>query len=435
MIKVVAKKVTEAKDGGITKIVREYLAHDGLALKQYVLTQQESDYAAFGKYRISYDNGKTYGDWQEISLDDSRTFYGDDEVLDGADIQLASKVWNPVHKHYVSTYFTRYFIDGHEKAYRAAWMGASDGKQGTYDHQYIRIYKEHEEKHFKQQFMKYEDGDDFDPNNPRNVNFLTKNQGYINKPIVLKNGDIMVVVGATVEFGCRISGQDVNKVFPSRPKMHRCALMARGVYNAQKEEYEFTYSDPVILSDTQSSRGIDEPMIAELKTGRIILVMRGSNVMSDDWGTRINPYAPSFKWWSYSDDGGKTFTTPTPWHFDNREVVYSSATICELVRSIKTGKLYWIGNFTGPKTYGNGPRFPLHICEIDEETGVLKHDTLTVIDTRREGETESLQLSNFHVLQDRETGHIEVALFKNNQYDAKRPFYGEGWVYDIDLGE
>ena len=435
MIKVTAKKVTEAKEGGITKIVREYISHEGLSLKQSILTQQESDYAAFGKYRISHDNGRTYGEWKEISIDDAHTFYGDDELLDLADTQLACKVWNPVHKHYVSTYFTRYFINGHKEAYQAEWHGASDGTKGFYDHQYIRIYRENEEKHFKQQFMCYEEGVDFDPNNPRNVDHLTKNQGYINRPIVLNNGDIMVVIGAKVESGCRIAGLDVNKIFPSRPRMHRCAIMARGKYNTKKEEYEFTLSEPVILSDTQSSRGIDEPMIAELENGRIILVMRGSNVVSGDWNTRINPYAPSFKWWSYSDDGGKTFTTPMPWHFDNREVVYSSATICELVRSIKNGKLYWIGNFTSPNIYGNGPRFPLHICEIDEETGVLKHDTLTVIDTRREGDSESVQLSNFHVLQDRETGNIEVSLFKVCQFDPKRPFYGEGWVYDIDLAE
>ena len=111
--------------------------------------------------------------------------------------------------------------------------------------------------------------------------------------------------------------------------------------------------------------------------------------------------------------------------------MYSSATISNFIRLKKNGKLYWIGNITTHKAYGNYPRFPLYIAQVDEETGTLIKSTLTTIDTRREGETEYMQLSNFWMLEDRETGVLEIALHKVGQFDQNRPFYGEGWRYEL----
>lgn len=431
MISVKATKTYEAHDGGITKVIRQYLHHDGLACKESVLTQREADYPPFGKFRISQDNGKTYGEWTDIPPESLAIFYGDDEVIENLDDQRCLKIWNPVHKHYVRTYFHRYFINGHDAAYEAFWHGKMDGKQGFYDHQYIRIYRENEEKHYAQQLLRYEDGADFDESNPRNPEFLLKNEGYVNPPIVLENGDIMVPVGLKVDVACRIAGLDVQRVFPSAPHNFRALIIARGVFDKATELYNFTFSEPVILSDLQSSRGIDEPTMAELTSGRIVIVMRGSNLPEASWNTRIEKGAPPLKWYAYSDDGGKTFTAPQPWRFDDGEIVYSSATISDFIRLQKNGKLYWIGNITTHKAYGNFPRFPLYIAQVDEETGTLIKSTLTVIDTKREGESEYMQLSNFWMLEDRETGVLEIALHKVGQFDQNRPFYGEGWRYEV----
>lgn len=435
MIKVKAIKTFDAKEGGITKSVRTYLHHDGLACMQAILTQDECDFPPFGKFRVSEDNGKTYGDWQKIPKEKTYKFYGNDEVIEDLDLQRCVKVWNPVHKHYVRTYFHRYFIDGHEKAYEAFWGGKLDGTQGMYDHQYIRIYRENEETHYAQQLLKYEEGEDFDENNPRNPAFLTKNNGYVNPPLVLKNGDILVAVGARVDVCCKMAGLDVNEVFPSAPQNFKGLIIARGVFNKQTELYDFTFSRPIILSDLQSSRGIDEPTIAELEDGKILIVMRGSNMQEPAWNTRILKGAPAVKWFVYSTDGGKTFTPPAPWYFDDGEIVYSSATISELFRLKKNGKLYWVGNITGYASRGNWPRWPLYICEVDEKEGTLKKDTLTMIDTRREGETWNMQLSNFWIMEDRETGKVEISLTKVGQFDAQKPFYGEGWLYELTFEE
>ena len=126
-----------------------------------------------------------------------------------------------------------------------------------------------------------------------------------------------------------------------------------------------------------------------------------------------------------------------PWHFDTREVVYSPASIHAFFRSTKNGRLYWIGNIIDPKLLepsGSNPRWPLQICEVNEEYGYLIKDTLTLIDTRREGDTFWLELSNFNLLEDRETLDLELRLTKEGQRTVdfdKYDWYTEAWKYTI----
>jgi hypothetical protein len=75
-----------------------------------------------------------------------------------------------------------------------------------------------------------------------------------------------------------------------------------------------------------------------------------------------------------------------------------------------------MGNITETPTIGNGPRYPLQIVEVDESIPAFKRDTLTVIDDRDPSrDSEHLQLSNFSVVEDRETGDVEVYLTKIGQ--------------------
>lgn len=425
MISVKGRCITPAHEKGIVTYSRRYVGGEGLACIETRSAQWESDYSNGLEYRESPDNGRTWGPWIQEERKEYSVFYGEDEMIfvDGS-----TEVWNPVHGHFVKTYMTRFFPEGHEKAYRRFW---GQGEEAFFDHTRIALRLSGGAEPYADDPVQYEDGVDFDPENPRNPEFLYKNRGYSNPPFVLENGDIVIPIGALVQTGCERAGLDVNKVFPSCPLLHHCVLVARGCFNPETKKYDFTFSEPVILGDMRSSRGIDEPILAELKSGRILMVMRGSNVQSASWRTRIPKDAPSYKWYAYSDDGGKTFTDPEPWHFDDREVIYSSAAFSRFIRSSKTGKLYWIGNITDHTAYGNFPRFPLQIVEVDEETGAAKKESLTVIDTRREGETEKIQLSNFSVLEDRETGCIEVSLAKLGQFDVKRPFFGESWQYEI----
>jgi hypothetical protein len=238
-----------------------------------------------------------------------------------------------------------------------------------------------------------------------------------------------------MRLSCKLAGLDVNTFYPSCADLHVGVMIARGHWDAALEDFTFTYSNPIMVSDLQSSRGFTEPQLTILESGRMLLVCRGSNGIEPGWNSRISPTAPGFKWHAWSDDGGRTFTPGMPWHFDTREVVYSSASCFSFFRSSKNGKLYWIGNIINEpwKINGNDPRNILQICEVDETYGHLIKDTLTVIDTVREGQTD-VELSNFHLLENRETLDLELRLAKID-FDGKLQdngfWYSEAWEYTI----
>ena len=97
--------------------------------------------------------------------------------------------------------------------------------------------------------------------------------------------------------------------------------------------------------------------------------------------------------------------------YDTGEQFYAPSSISKTIRSSKTGKLYWVGNISNVPPRGNSPRYPLLIVEIDENGPSFKKDTVTVIDDRDpEHDSEHVQLSNFSLLEDRETQNMEIYL-------------------------
>lgn len=387
----------------------------------------ENDFFNGKQIRESDDNGRTWSEYREVYEEDFTKVGEKDEILKfGFDPYF----YDTKSGNLVTCGLFRYFIGGHEEAYRKYWREASDE---TRDHCYL-VYRRPDGT-LKQQLIQYDGGVDYDPENPLNPEFMDKNLCYNSNIHIASNGDLLFAIGADVRACCRILGLSLEEVFPSCPKIMCGVILVRAHWDAENEKYNLSYSKPVVISDLLSSRGVCEPSVCELSSGRIVIVFRGSNVMRGGWHTRISPYAPGFKWYLYSDDGGKTFTPAMPWHFDTREVVYSSATIHDFFKSSKTGKNYWIGNITDPtKTYANNPRWPLYICEVDERYGCLKKDTLTVIDTLHEGESELTELSNFTMIENRETGNLEIRLAKTWQKSPTEKDYipySESWTYEI----
>ena len=385
-------------------ISEKYTDFDGFRRERTETTTAQSDFAETCRVCYSDDNGRTWGPWKDVYAETFERI-GDKGQHERMFYDFNADIYNPVHRHYVSVGMERIFANGHEEAYRKYWSG----EVGFCDHSYLCVRKVGSDVSTPY-LIKYEEGSEYDPANPLDENYFLKNNSYFGKPYVMKNGDVIFAVGPPVITCCRMLGIDAQEIFPSNPYVHHGLIIGRGRWNGEK--YDLTFSRPVVISDLKSSRGVDEPLIAELNSGRILVVFRGSNVQTKNWNTRIEPGTPGHKWYCYSDDGGKTFTDPVPWHFDNGEVIYSSATISYFLRATKNGKLYWFGNITDHNVNGNYPRYPLQLVEIDETYGTAKRNTLTVIDTRREGESEFLQLSNFALLDDRETGDIECYLTK-----------------------
>ena len=404
---------------------RWYAETKGLHLLEEHSVTAESDFVNGSKIRESFDNGRTWGEPRDIYGSYFEKVGETDELIR---VGFDPKCPDPVSGNMVTCGLLRYFIGGHIAAYKREWGEVGDDAR---DHSYL-VYRRPDGT-LHQQMIQYEEGQDYDPNDPRNPAYLDHNLSYFGPINYASNGDLLFAVGANVRACCRILGLDIQDVFPSCPQIMCGVFLVRAHWLEQEERYELTYSRPAVISDTLSSRGVAEPCVCELLSGRIVIVFRGSNGVYPNWHTRISPAAPGFKWYIVSDDGGKTFTQPMPWHFDTREVVYSSATISSFFRSSKNGKTYWVGNITDPKTTnGNYPRFPLQICQVEDEYGYLLKDTLTEIDTRHPGESDEVQLSNFNLLENRETLELEVRLTKVCQKGAKAVHeVTEAWTYSI----
>ena len=65
-----------------------------------------------------------------------------------------------------------------------------------------------------------------------------------------------------------------------------------------------------------------------------------------------------------------------------------------------------MGNICKNNPAGNGPRYPIVLCEVDRENGLVIRDSVSVVDDRKPGESEYLTLSNFLVREDRENGDL-----------------------------
>ncbi|MBE6599511.1 MAG: hypothetical protein E7638_08725 [Ruminococcaceae bacterium] len=408
--------------------------NDGV-LHEYMGRANECDYACESFHRTSKDKGQTWSEWETVFKDNSGGRHGavpdspdGDELIGGP---ASPTLYDPISGCWFGVRGSAYYLKGHNVGYFAM---ALDGEDNVRFHGYYAIrYPDGRE--VSKMIELEEGGADYDPAKYRDPNFLDKNRCQAGDLHILPDGDLCFYIYPSVTLGCKIAGIDVNSYFPSSPNLHCGLIVVRAHWDAEKSDYDFTYSNVIMLSDVQSSRCIMEPHMVTLKSGRMLLVVRGSNYTHEPWNTRISPRAPGFKWYTFSDDGGRTFAPLMPWHFDTREVVYSSASIHSFYRSKQNGKLYWIGNVIEPQLiFANDPRFPLQICEVNEEYGYLIKDTLTVIETVREGQWK-VELSNFNLLEDPDTGKLEMRMTKININDAEQgmgkpgDWYSEAWEY------
>lgn len=186
-------------------------------------------------------------------------------------------------------------------------------------------------------------------------------------------------------------------------------------------------SAPVIPDLEKTSRGFYEATVAELRDGRFAMILRGDNSMF--------PERPGYKWLSFSEDHCETWSTPVPLPCDQGPPIESSSSGSALFRSIKTGKLYWMGNLCieGVRPRGNFPRTPLVIAEVQEEPFALKCDTVTVIDRQAPGEPPQVQHSNFRFYQDRETGDVVIFLTRYGERSAKEWRRADYYRYRVAL--
>jgi len=204
---------------------------------------------------------------------------------------------------------------------------------------------------------------------------------------------------------CNVStvGPDDNYYRPSGAYTYTAGGVLIGTWR-DDGRLDWDFSELVTLAPERSLRGAIEPTLAELPDGRILMVLRANCGTSPDYGERR-------KWYCVSADGGATWSEPQPWTYADGSICYSPSSISRLIKH-SNGDLYWIGNVSEKRPDdaldGNAPRHPLVIGRVDLDSLLLERESLCIVDTRREGDTANLQLSNFSAYEDRLSGEIVI---------------------------
>ena len=337
----------------------------GLTRSEILKTSAESDAYFDFEQRVSPDNGRS---WSEP------------EVIEGATRQLPGGG--------IVTYPGRYYYDTASgllcrPQMRRLWPGEKlyTFNWGSHEH----TFNDHTfvvENDTVEKMMRYEEGPEFDPEDPFSPAFCATNRAYLGVGMAFAEDGT-----AYFPLVCYRPGEQYRRNEAGVVLMRRDP--ATGDWRPSTQQ---------CVSPQVSSRGLLEPDVAVLNDGNLLVVCRGSNTET----------MPGRKWMSVSADGGRTLSPVEEFRYDDGSSFYSPSSIHSFVRSSRNGKLYWLANIVEEPPSGNGPRYPLYIAEIDEDKVAVRKGSLVVVDTRREGDPEAVQLSNFSVLENRETLDVEI---------------------------
>jgi hypothetical protein len=193
------------------------------------------------------------------------------------------------------------------------------------------------------------------------------------------------------------------------------------------EGIEWRLGKPLSLAPEISSRGLDENALSQLRDGRIAAVCRGSNQGLKE--------KPGYKWLTFSSDDGGRWSAPVPLPATGGAPIESGANGSALFRSMKNGRLYWMGNLAlnGERANGNWPRSPLVIVEVQEEPFALKRDTMFIVDKRGDSDSPKVQMSNFRFYQDRESGDVVIFLTRYGEHSEKKWMKANYYRYRVQM--
>lgn len=237
-------------------------------------------------------------------------------------------------------------------------------------------------------------------------------------PLILDDGAILLPVIITP------AGPDGNYSNPGGGYTYTDAAVLHGRWAADGRHLEWELSELIKADPKLSTRGMDEPTLARLADGRLLMVLRGSNDKK--------PELPGRRWVAYSRDRGRTWTKPAPWTYDGGGDFFSPAS-CSQLLAHSSGRIFWLGNITNENPAGNRPRFPFVVGEVDRATGLLRRESVRVVDDRGPGDSPDLSLSNFSAHEDRTNGEIILhlsRLFQQSKGDV-RDWTSDAYVYHI----
>ena len=225
-------------------------------------------------------------------------------------------------------------------------------------------------------------------------------------PIITRAGTILFPTQAS------ILGPGTKLQNPGGGPTYTDVIVLRGKW--QKDGHIlWTGSTRVQGDPAATTRGIIEPTLAQLKDGRILMVMRGSNGGTLDKEFKL----PGYKWFSYSDDDGVTWSKPAPWKYDDGTSFYSPSSMSALFHH-SSGRVFWVGNITPDNPKANLPRYPLIFGEVNQENMQLIRATALTVDDVKPGDKDKgrIDISHMSVTEDPQTH--EIILTYPRHYNA-----------------
>jgi len=379
--------------------------YTGTGLRRWERLAEEatSDWCDNTRARYSDDNGRTWSEW-EYEAEEHPT-QGDLVMEEGE----FARGYDSRAGRMVRMVFERILKGDPAEALAAHWRGV----QLYWDHMFWQASEDDGLTWGPKRQLTYEHGPVFDPGNWGSEEFLACNQMYGGYNLVALEEGAIAYPGV-VPVAHRNEEGEMEQVGG--------VICLVGRWDEARQAYEWTHSEPLAVSKRVSSRGLMEPCIAELSNGALLLEMRGSST----------EFTAGRKWISVSRDRGRSWSPVTDLRFDDREQFYAPSTFARILRSTKTGRLYWIGNISPTPPEGNLPRYPLYIAEIEEAIPALERETLTVIDDcDPERDTALLQLSNFSAFGNRETLEIELYLTRYGERGDGKLHSGDFWTADV----
>lgn len=189
------------------------------------------------------------------------------------------------------------------------------------------------------------------------------------------------------------------------------AACFRGEWNAKRGDFAWQFSSPVTAPE-YVSHGMDECEVAEVEDGKLMMIIRGG---ACGWQS-----FPGVKFFATSKDGARTWGPPVPLTYPNGTFVNSPASLPNLFRSSKNGRLYVIANIIDHPCRQSDPRYPLAIAEVDPKYYWVLPETVTVIEDRKPRHPMGIRFSNWQRIEDRETGN-PVIFMTEARYDSIMP--------------
>ena len=181
----------------------------------------------------------------------------------------------------------------------------------------------------------------------------------------------------------------------------------RGRWDKAAHAMVWEASQGITVPASVSSAGPCEPDLLSLGGQRVLATMRTQGIPGKN--------VPTTRQAAVSEDGGRTWSQPEPLKYDDGTPVWVPAAISVFERDPASGRVFWFANIQPGPVYGQIPRYPLTMAELDTKRLCILKDTVTVIQdlppgAPKAGDPKKGELgrpySNFGHYVDRTTGHF-----------------------------